>query len=191
MMSFPEILCWDYLFSSWAIAAAAGVVAVVTLSLWRYFSPTTSFRIYLAVVGLTLGTASLFAWQKYRESIRVENLSVLKTFDAEADRLFEESLTINNAADYTTYQAKADGFSARLEGWVANNMGPRASEVVLRHDPKGVNVAFDGAIGKNHALAMSEIIQTRENIAALIGARASDKCVKPTTAEHPIPKNLD
>jgi hypothetical protein len=41
------------------------------------------------------------------------------------------------------------------------------------------------------AAAIAAIIQTRENIAALIDARASYKCVKPTTAEHPIPQTVD
>lgn len=167
---------------------------MAALSLWgRYFSQTTSLRVYLMIfTGVILLMASLLAWQKeHRELIRTENLVTLKTFDAEAKRLFEESLAVDNAADYTAYLAKADDFSGRLERWVANNMGPRASEILLRHDPKDVNIAFESTIGKEHASAIVAIIQTRENIAALIDARASNKCVKPTTAEHPIPQSLD
>lgn len=194
MTSSTDIPCWDDLFSSWAIAPATGIIAVAALALWgRYFSRTTSLRIYLMIfAGVTLAVASLLAWQKeHRESIRAENLAALKAFDTEANRLFEESLSVNNAADYTAFLAKADGFSGRLERWVANNMGPRASEVLLRHDPKDVNIAFESAIDKDHASAIAAIIQTRENIAALIDAGASDKCVKPTTAEHPIRQNVD
>ena len=159
----------------------------------RYFSRTISLRIYLmSFAGLTLAMASLLAWQKeHRESIGAENLAALKAFDTEANRLFDESLTANNAADYTAYLAKADGFSGRLERWVETNMGPRASQILLRHDPKNVNTAFESAIHKDHASAIAAIIQTRENIAALIDAKASDKCVKPTMAEHPLPPNVD
>jgi hypothetical protein len=194
MTSSTDIPCWDDLFSSWAIASATGIVAVAALSLWgRYFSRTTSLRIYLMIfAGLTLAMASLLAWQKeHRESIRAENLAALKAFDTEANRLFEESLTVKNAADYTAYLAKAGGFSGRLERWIANNMGTRASEILLRHDPSDVNIAFESAIDKHHASAIAAIIQTRENIAALIDARALYRCVKPTTGEHPIPQNLD
>lgn len=194
MTSSTEIPCWNDLFSSWAFASATGIVAVAALGLWgRYFSRTTSLRTYLMIfAGFALAMASLLAWQKERrESIRAEHLAALKAFDIVASRLFEESLTVNNAADYTAYLARADSFSGRLEKWVANNMGPRASEILLRHDPKDVNIAFESAIDKNHASAIAAIIQTRENITALIDARASDKCVKPTTAEHPIRQSVD
>ncbi len=194
MTSFTDITCWNNPFSSWAIASATGVVAVAVLSLsGRYFSRVTSLRIYLMIfAGFTLAMASLLAWQKeHRESIRAENLAALKAFDAEANRLFDESLTVDNAADYKAYLAKADGFSGRLERWTANNLGPRASEIVLRHDPKNVNTAFESAIDKDHASAIAAIIQTRENIAALIDAKTSNRCVKPTAAEHPFPPNLD
>lgn len=194
MTSSTEIPCWDDLFSSWAVASATGIVAVAALSLWgRYFSRTTSLRIYLMTfVAIALAMASLLAWQKeHRESIRAENLQTLRAFDTEANRLFEESFSVDNAADYAAYLAKAAGFSARLERWVANNMGPRASEILRRHDPKDVNMTFESAIDKDHASAIAAIIQTRENIAAMIDARASDKCVKPTAAEHPIPQNVD
>ena len=188
-----DIRCWDP-FSSWAIATATGIVAVAALSLWgRYFSRALSLRIYLMIfAGFTLAMASLLAWQKeHRESIRAENLAALKAFDTEANQLFEESLTVNNVADYTAYLAKADGFSGRMERWVENNMGPRASQILLRHDPKNVNTAFESEINKDHASVIAAIIQTRENIAALIDAKASDKCVKPTTAEHPFPPDVD
>jgi hypothetical protein len=194
MTSSTHIPCWGDLFSSWAIATATGVFAVAALSLWgRYFSRTTSLRIYLMIfAGFTLAMAGLLAWQKeHRESIRAEHLAALKAFETEANRLFEESLTVNNAADYTAYMTKADGFSGRLERWIANNMGPRASDVLQRHDPKDVNIIFESAIDKDHELAIAAIIQTRENIVALIDARASYRCVKPTTAEHPLPQNLD
>jgi hypothetical protein len=176
MTSSTDIPCWDNLFSSWAIASATGIVALAALSLWgQYFSRTTSLRIYLMIfAGFILAMASLLAWQKeHRESIRAENLAALKAFGTEANRLFEESLTVDNAADYKAYLAKADGFSGRLERWIANNMGPRASEILLRHDPKDINIAFESAMDKEHASAIAAIIQTRENIAALIDARAS------------------
>jgi hypothetical protein len=194
MTSSSDISCWDDVFSSWAIASGTGIVAVAALSLWgRYFSRTTSLPIYLMILtGVTLAMASVLAWQKeHRESVRAENLAGLKALDAEANRLFEESFTVNNANDYKAYLAKADGFSGRLERWAANNMGPRASETLLRHDPKDVNITFESAINRDHASAIAAIIQTKENIAALIDARASDKCVKPTTAEHPIRQNVD
>jgi hypothetical protein len=193
-MTSSTIPCWYDLFSHWAVASATGIVVVAALSLWgRYFHRTASLSIYLMIfAGSTLAMASLFAWQKeHRQAIRVENLAALKAFGTEANRLFEESLTVNNAADYIAYRAKADGFSARLERWVANNMGPRASEILLRHDPKDVNIAFESALHGDHASAIAAIIQTRENITALIDAKASDKCVKPTTAEHPIPQSGD
>ncbi len=193
MSSSTDIHCWDP-FSSWAIASATGLVVVAALSLWgRYFSRTTSLRIYLLVfAGFTLAMAGPLAWQKeHRASIRTENLATLKTFDNEANRLFEESLAVSNADDYTTYRAKADGFSERLEQWVADAMGPKASEILLRHDPRDVNIRFENTLDKDHASAIAAIIQTRENIAALMEARASDKCVKPTPAEHPIPRNPD
>ncbi len=191
MTSSTEIPCWDDLVSSWAIVSATGIVAVAALSLWgRYFSRTTLLRIFLMILaGFTLAVASFLAWQKeHPKSIRAENLAALKAFNTEANRLFEESLTVNNASDYTAYLAKADGFYGRLERWVANNMGPRASEFLLRYDPKDVNIAFGRAIDKDYPSAIAAIIRTRGNIVALIDARASDKCVKPTTAEHPIPQ---
>jgi hypothetical protein len=188
MTFFRDIPCWDDLFGSWAIALATGIVAAAALSLWRqYFYRRASLRVYLMIfVGLTLAVISLFAWQKEgRASHRAENLMALKAFNNEANRLSEESLTVNNAPDYAAYLAKAEDFSGRLEGWVANNMEPRASEILLRHDPKDVNTAFESAMDKDHASAIAAIIQTRENISALINAGASDKCVTPTTGEHP------
>ncbi len=193
MVLSADIRCWDT-FDSWAVAATTGVAAMAALSLWgRYFSRTTSLRVYLMIfAGFSLAMASLLAWQKERrQSIRTEHLAALRTFDGEANRLFEESLTVNSAADYASYLAKADDFSGRLQRWVANDLGPRASEILLRHDPKDVNLAFESTTGKDHASAIAAIIQTRENIAALIDARASDKCVKPTAAEHPIPQSVD
>lgn len=192
MMSFTDIPCWD-LFSNWVIALAAGIVVMAALGLWgKYFSRTTSLRTYLMIfTGFALSMASLIAWQKeHRELIRAENLATLKAFDIEANRLFEESLTVSNPADYKAYLAKADSFSGRLERWAANNMGPRASEILLRYDPKDVNISFESTTSKEHASAIVAIIQTRENILALIEAGASDKCVKPTTTEHPIPQNV-
>jgi len=193
-MSFStDIHCWNP-FSNWAIASATGLVAVAALSLWgRYFSRTTSLPIYLMIfAGFTLAMASLLAWQKeHRESIRAENLATLKAFHNEANRLFEESLTVGNADDYAAYRTKADRFTGRLEQWVADAMGPKASEILLRHDPKDVNINFENTLGKDHASAIVAIIQTRENISALIEAGASNRCVKPTTTEHPIPQNLD
>jgi hypothetical protein len=188
-----DIHCWN-VFGSWAMASATGIVVVAALGLWgQYFSRSISLRIYLLVfAGFTLSMASLLALQKeHRESMRAGNLATLKAFNSEANRLFEESLTLDNAADYAAYTAKADGFSGRLERWVADNIGPRASEILLRHDPKDANMTFENTMDKAHASAMVAIIQTRENIAALIEARASDKCVKPTTAEHPIPQAID
>ena len=99
MTSSTEIPCWDDLISSWAIASATGIVAVAALSLWgRYFSRTTSLRIYLMIfAGFTLAMVSFLAWQKeHPKSIRAENLVALKAFNNEANRLFEESLTVNS-----------------------------------------------------------------------------------------------
>jgi hypothetical protein len=189
-----DITCWSDLFGSWAIASAAGIVVVAVLSLWgRYFSRTASLRIHLMIfAGFILAMASLLAWQKeHRESIQAEHLAALKAFDTEAHRLFEESLAISNAADYKAYLAKADDFSGRLERWIADNLGPRASEILLRHDPKNVDTAFESVIDKDHASAIAAIIQTKENVGALIDAKTSNNCVKPTTAEHPFPPNVD
>lgn len=194
MTSSANISCWDGAFSTWAIASAAGIAAVAALGLWgRYSSRTTSPGIFLVVfLGFTLGVAGVLSWQKqHRESIRAENLAALKAFDAEAKGLLDEGLTVDNADDYTAYRARSDGFTARLERWAADNMGPRASEILRRHDPKDVNIAFQSTMDQDHASAITAIIQTRENIGALIHAGASDKCVKPTTAEHPMPPNLE
>ncbi|HLX13750.1 MAG TPA: hypothetical protein VKS24_00915 [Bradyrhizobium sp.] len=188
-----DIHCWNA-FGSWAMASATGMVVVAALGLWgQYFSRSISLRIYLVVFTVfTLSMASLLAWQKeHRESGRAENLATLRAFNSEANRLFDESLALNDAADFAAYTAKANGFSARLERWVAENIGPRASEILLRHDPKDANMTFENTMGKDHAAAIVAIIQTRENVAALIEARASDRCVKPPTAEHPIPQAID
>jgi hypothetical protein len=187
-----DIRCWDT-FSSWSAAFATGIVVATALGLWgRYFSRTISFRIYLIIfTGFTLFMAYLFAWQReHRELIRTENRATLSAFSTEADRLFDESLAIDNADDLKNYSAKADGFSRRLERWVADNMGPRASEILLRHDPKDANMTFESAKSKDHASAIVAIIQTRQNIATLVEAEASDKCVKPTATEHPIPGDV-
>ena len=188
-MVFPtDIRCWD-VFSTWAAALATGIVVVTVLGLWgRYFSRTISLRVYLVIFSaFTLLMASLFAWQRERrESIRAENLAMLKTFNAEANRLFEESLTADSSDDYAAYSAKADDFSARLQRWVADNMGSRASGILLRHDPKDTNITFENTISKDQASAIVSINQTRENIAALIEAGARDRCVKPTAREHPL-----
>jgi hypothetical protein len=191
-MVFPtDIRCWD-VFSTWAAALATGIVVVTVLGLWgRYFSRTISLRVYLAIfIAFTLLMASLFAWQKERrESIRAENLVVLKAFKAEANRLFEESLNVETPDDYAAYSAKADDFSARLERWVADNMGSRASGILLRHDPKDTNMTFENTMSREHASAIVAINQTRENIATLIEARASDRCVNPTATEHPLTRD--
>jgi hypothetical protein len=191
-MVFPtDIRCWD-VFSTWAAALATGIVVVAVLGLWgRYFSRTISLRVYLVIFSaFTLLMASLFAWQKERrQSIRAENLATLKTFNAEANRLFEESLNVDTPDDYTTYSAKADDFSARLERWVADNMGPRASGILLRHDPKDTNITLENTISQDQASAIVAINQTRENIATLIEAGASDRCVKPTATEHPLTRD--
>src|SRR5579863_606416 len=185
-----DIQCWDS-FGNWAIASASGIAVVAALAMWsRYFSRSIRLRTYLLVfTGFTLSMASLLGLERqYRESVAAENLTTLRAFNSEADRLFEQSLTLDNAADYAAYMAKADGFSGRLERWVADNIGPRASEILLRHDPKHTNMRFENTMSKDHAAAMVVIIQTRENIAALIEARAADQCVKPTSLERLIPQ---
>ena len=191
-MVFPtDIRCWD-VFSTWAAALATGIVVAAVLGLWgRYFSRTISLRVYLVIFSaFTLLMASLFAWQRERrESIRAENLATLKTFNAEANRLFEESLTADSSDDYAAYSAKADDFSARIERWVADNMGPRASGILLRHDPKDTNITFESAMSRDQASAIVAINQTRENIETLIEAHASDRCVKPTATEHPLARD--
>ena len=146
-------------------------------------------RFFLGVgVALAFTIVGLLVWREHRESVRATNLAALKAFDAEADQLLEEGLGVNSADDYSAYQAKADGFSKRLETWVADNLGPRASDVVHRHDPKDVNIAFESALDKNHESSIAAISQTRQNIVVLIDARTSDKCVRPTASEHPIPQ---
>src|SRR6202012_5249222 len=97
-MVFPtDIRCWD-VFSTWAAALATGIVVAAVLGLWgRYFSRTISLRVYLVIFSaFTLLMAGLFAWEKERrESIRAERLAILKTFNTEANRLFEESLNVD------------------------------------------------------------------------------------------------
>ncbi len=173
---------------------AIAIAAIAMLGLFGQFFPGVgSPRIRLMIfAGLVLFTASLIAWQKHhREFLDAEHLSVLRAFDTEANRLFEESLLVSNADEYSAYLAKADSFAKRLERWVAETMGPKASEILQRHDPKHVNMNFESTLDKEHASAVVTAVQTRENIAALIEAGASDKCVKPTTLEHPIPQAVD
>ena len=71
---------------------------------------------------------------------------------------------------------------------MTDNLGPRASDVVRRHDPKDVNVSLESALDENHESSIAAISQTRENIVALVDAGTSDKCVRPTASEHPIPQ---
>jgi len=191
--SLPDVHCWNLL-GNGVLALAAGIVAIAALTLLgRYFRKSTSARIRLTVfMGFVIAAAILLGWQtENRESIEAENLATLKTFDAEANRLFEQSLRISNADEHAAYLAKADSFAQRLERWVAKSMGPKASEVLQRHDPKHVNMNLESTLDKEHASAVVAIVQTRENIAALIEAGASDKCVKPMKVEHPIPNNPD
>ena len=190
MASSTTVPCWDKIFSVWAIALAAGLFLVAAMILWwAYFSRTASSRSYLAIcVGFAVGMSGLVVWKEHQESIRTENLARLKAFDSEADELFQESLNLNNDTDYPVYQAKADDFSRRLEAWVADNLGPRASDVLHRYDPKNVNIAFESALHKNHESSLAAINQTRENLTALIHAGASDKCVTPIPPEHPMPR---
>jgi hypothetical protein len=193
MSSPTNIHCWD-LVSNGTIALVIAIIGMAALGFFgRFFPQIASPRIRLMIVAaVLLSTASLFAWQKqHRRLIEAENLVVLKAFDTEANRLFEESLSVSNAADYTAYSAKADLFAEKLERWVAESMGPKASEILQRHDPKHVNVNLESTLDKDHASAVVTVIQTRENIAALIEAGASERCVKPTSVEHPIPKNPD
>jgi hypothetical protein len=193
MPSSIDFHCWN-LFGNGSIALAIAILALAALGLLgRFFPYIASLRIHLMIfVALILSTVSLLTWQgQHREPIRAENLATLKTFDTEANRLFEESLSLSNAADYAAYSAKADLFAEKLERWVAETMGPKASEILRRHDSKHVNVNLESTLDKDHASAVVTVVQTRENIAALIEAGASEKCVKPTRVEHPIPPNLD
>lgn len=190
MTSSTRFPCWDQIFGVWTIAAVAGLVAAAAPILWwAYFSRITSQRAFLgACAGLAFTIVGLLAWREHGESVRAENLVTLEAFNSEADQLFQEGLGVNSADDYSAYQAKADGFSRRLETWVADNLGPSASDVVHRHDPKDVNIAFESALDKNHESSIAAISQTRENIVALLDARTSDKCVRPTASEHPMPQ---
>ena len=185
--------CWGDLFSGWAIALAAGFVAVAALILWQlFFSRTVSNRWLMVFAGFTVAVAGLFAAQQaHRGAVHAQNLAALKAFDNEANQLLEDGLALDNAADKAAYRARADGFSAKVQRWIADNMSPQASEIVRRQDPKDVNVGSDSAMDKQHASTTAEIIQTRKNIAALRNAGASDKCVKPTEPEHPIPVTPD
>ena len=189
MTSLVGIACWDNQFN-WVLASAAIIAAMAALCLRQYFFPNARLRSTLLIfAGLVFAAVSLFAWQDARE-LRGEKLAALKRFNAEADRLFEESVHIDND-DYAAYRTRVDGFSAKVEDWVASNVGPQASDIVRRHDPKDANVELENATDKNQAAAIVDIVQTREKIAALVKAGASDICVKPTTSEHPLPKNLD
>lgn len=189
MSSSVGIHCSE-LFSSWIIATAIAIFAVAMLSLWRYFSRTTSLRIaHLAIfVGFGSGLLGLLAWQMHRDSIRAENLAALKAFHDEAGRLLEESLSSNNVADYKTQRTKAEMFSEKVEKWAANNIGPRASDILQHHEPTDVGVKSESATDKDQQSAITENLQTREKIAALIDARARDRCVRPRTTEHPVPQ---
>lgn len=182
--------CWDKIFSVWAIASAAGLFLAAAMMLWwAYFSRTAFSRSYLAIcAGFAVAMAALVVWKQHQESIRIEKLAALRAFDSEADQLFEQSLNLTHDTDYPVYQAKVDDFSRRLETWVADNLGPRASEVLHRHDPKNVNIRFESALDKSHETSLAEINQTRENLTALIDARTSDKCVTATPLEHPVPQ---
>ncbi|WP_298255897.1 hypothetical protein [Bradyrhizobium sp.] len=190
MTSSTTVACWDKIFSVWALSLAAGIVMVGALAVWwAYFSRTTWSRSYLTVcVGLAVAMTGLIVWKDHQQSIRARNLPTLKAFNAEADQLFEESLRLDDDTDYPVYRAKADDFFKRLETWAADNLGPRASDVLRRDDPKNADNTFESALDKNHESSMTRIHQTRENIAALIGAGASESCVKPTAPELPVPQ---
>ena len=190
MTSSTTLACWDKIFSVWAISTAAGIVMVAALILWwAYFSGTIWSRSCLAIcVGLAVAMTGLIVWKDHQESIRARNLPALKAFNSEADQLFEESLRLDNDTDYPVFRAKADDFFKRLDTWAADNLGPRASDVLHRDDPKNADIAFESALDENHESSMTRIHQTRENIAALIGAGASDKCVRPTAPELPVPQ---
>jgi hypothetical protein len=191
MTSSTKIPCWDQIFGVWSVAAAGGVVAAAALILWwAYFSRITSPPRFLLCVcaGLVFTIVGLLIWREHRDSVRAENLAALNAFNSEADQLFQEGLGVNSADDYSAYQAKADGFSKRLQTWVSDNLGPRASDILHRHDPKDANVALESALDKNHESSITAINQTKKNIVALLHAGTSDKCVKPTASEHPIPQ---
>jgi hypothetical protein len=190
MTSSATVPCWDNIFSVWAVALAAGFVLAAAMILWwAYFSRTASSRSYLAMcLVFAVAMAGLVVRKEHQQSIRTEDLAALKAFDAEADQLFQESLNLNNDTDYPVYQAKADDFSRKLDTWVADKLGPRASDVLHRHDPKNANIAFESALDKNHESSLATIHQTRENLTALIDAGASDKCVASTRPEHPVPQ---
>lgn len=186
--------CWGDLFSGWAIALLAGFVAVAALLLWLlFFSRMVSNRWLVVFAGFTIAMACLFAGQQvHRGEVHAQNLAALKAFDSEANQLLEDGLALDNAGDKAAYQAKADGFTVRVQTWVEGNMGPKASEVVLRHDPKDVDIGSESDVmDKDHASTTASIIQTRKNIAALREAGAADKCVKPTEPEHPLPVTPD
>lgn len=187
----PTVACWDKFFSVWSLSSASGFVVVAALMLWwAYFSRTRWSRSYLAICAVfAIAVVGLIVWKEHQETIRAGNLPALKAFNAEADQLFEESLRLDNDTDYPVYRAKADEFFQRLETWVATNLGPRASDVLRRNDPKNTDIAFESALDENHESSMTRIHQTRENLAALIGAGASDKCVKPTAPERPVPRS--
>lgn len=189
-MTPSTVACWDKSFSAWAIGLAAGVVLIAALAVWWASVARTDWsRNYLAIcAAFAVAMTGLLVWKSHHESIRTRDLAALKAFNAEADQLFDESLRLDNDTDYPVYRAKADDFFKRLETWVAENLGPRASDVLRRDDPKNADIAFETALDESHESAMTRIHQTRENLAALIGAGASDKCVKPTARELPVPQ---
>lgn len=190
MTSSINLACWEKIFSVWALSLAAGIVMVAALAVWwSYFSRTTWSRGYLTIcVVFAVAMTGLIVWKENQDSIRARNLPALKAFNLEADQLFEESLRLDNDTDYPVYRAKADNFFKRLDMWVADNLGSRAADVLRRDDPKNADIAFESALNENHQSAMTRIHQTRENLAALIGAGASDRCVKPTARELPVPQ---
>jgi hypothetical protein len=189
-MASSTVACWDKIFSVWAVAPAASFVLVAALAVWRiYFSSAVWSRSYLSIcAAFAVAMTGFLVWKGHEESIRTRDLAALKAFNAEADQLFDESLRLDNDTDYPVYRTKADDFFKRLETWVADNLGSRASDVLRRDDPKNADIAFESALDESHRTSMTRIHQTRENLAALIGAGASDRCVKPTAPELPVPQ---
>jgi hypothetical protein len=186
-----HVSCVDDLSSVWALVSTAGVTAIIgSAVLLVDFRSTALRRLLAACAAFSALIAVILTWQQYRSLFQAQNIASLQAFGAEADQLLEEGLKAPDA-DSPSYRARADDFSGRLENWVALNIGPRALDIVRHHDPKDVNIGLENPTDYGRASSITQIAQTKEKIAALVDAKASDECVKPTTSEHPIARSLD
>jgi hypothetical protein len=187
-----HISCVDDLSGAWALVSAASISAIVALIVLLIdFRSTSLRRLLIACAGISALVALVLTWQQYRAPVQAQRVAFLRAFGSEADDLLE-GLTAEPGTDSSTYRARADDFSGRLEKWVALNIGPRALDTVRHHDPKDVNIRLENETDNERASSITQIIQTKGKIAELVDAKASDECIKPTTtSEHAFPPSLD